>query len=291
MEMGGGWVLEVDIQDFFGSLDHHQLRTFLDQRVRDGVVRRTIDKWLAAGVLEGEELTYPDAGTPQGGVISPLLANIYLHEVVDKWFEKDVKPRLRGRAFMVRFADDLVMAFAAEKDARRVMAVLAKRLAKYGLTLHPDKTRLLCLRPLAGGEPPSPGSRSFDFLGFTHYWARSRRGRWVVQRKTAGSRFRRAVKRIHQWLRINRHQPVAWQHQQLVGKLRGHNNYFGIIGNFRALSRFRLEITRTWRKWLDRRSDKARMSWQRFGNLLRRYPLPAPVIRYRVWDLAANPCR
>jgi hypothetical protein len=113
----------------------------------------------------------------------------------------------------------------------------------------------------------------------------------VVQRKTAGSRFRRAVKRIHQWLRTNRHRPVAWQHQQLVAKLRGHNNYFGIIGNFRALSRLRLETTRAWRKWLDRRSDKARMSWQRFGNLLRRYPLPAPVIRYRVWDLAANPCR
>jgi group II intron reverse transcriptase/maturase len=291
MEMGGGWVLEVDIQSFFDSLDHHQLRSILDQRVRDGVVRRTIDKWLTAGVLEGEELTYPDAGTPQGGVISPLLANIYLHEVVDKWFEKDVKPRLRGRAFMVRFADDLVMAFAGERDARRVMAVLAKRLAKYGLILHPDKTRLFCFRPQAGDEPPSPGSRSFDFLGFTHYWARSRRGRWVVQRKTAGSRFRRAVTRIHQWLRTNRHQPVAWQHQQLVAKLRGHNNYFGIIGNFRALSRLRLETTRAWRKWLDRRSDKARMSWQRYENLLRRYPLPAPVIRYRVWDLAANPCR
>jgi group II intron reverse transcriptase/maturase len=169
MEMGGGWVLEVDIQSFFDSLDHHQLRSILDQRVRDGVVRRTIDKWLAAGVLEGAELTYPDAGTPQGGVISPLLANIYLHEVVDKWFEKDVKPRLRGRAFMVRFADDLVMAFAAEKDARRVMAALAKRLAKYGLILHPDKTRLLCFRPQAGDGPLTPGSRSFDFLGFTHY--------------------------------------------------------------------------------------------------------------------------
>ena len=180
--MGGGWVLEVDIKSFFDSISHAQLRGILDQRVRDGVLRRTIDKWLAAGVMEGTQVSHPDAGTPQGGVVSPLLANIYLHEVIDRWFKRDVKPRLVSRAFMVRFADDLVMVFATERDARRVWDVLPKQLGRYGLTLHPTKTRLLEFRPRVGGTtPPTNGDKgSFDLLGFTHYWARSRRGSWVV---------------------------------------------------------------------------------------------------------------
>jgi group II intron reverse transcriptase/maturase len=279
MAMGGGWVLEVDIKSFFDSLSHSQLRTILDQRVRDGVLRRTIDKWLAAGVMEGSELSHPDAGTPQGGVVSPMLANVYLHDALDKWFENDVRPRLRGRAFMVRFADDLVMVFSLESDARRVWDVLPRRLGKYGLTLHPTKTRLLYFRPPSvGTEPPlDTGKQSFDFLGFTHHWVRSRRGFWVVKQRTARSRFTRALKRASQWFRSVRHQPVTWQHQQLVKKLRGHDNYYGVIGNRDSLYRFRYELVRLWRKWLDRRSHKARMTWERFRRLLERYPLPSPV--------------
>jgi len=296
MGMGGAWILEVDIKSFFDSLSHSQLRCMLDQRVRDGVLRRTIDKWLAAGVMEESEWSQPDAGTPQGGVVSPCLANIYLHEVLDKWFEHDVAPRLRGRAFMVRFADDLVMAFSNETDARRVLDVLPKRLGRYGLTLHPTKTRLLSFRPPAGSERPSqPGSRSFDFLGFTHYWARTRQRKansWVVKRKTARSRFSRSLKRIAQWLRVHRHEPVAWQHKQLVRKLRGHYNYYGISGNFEGVARFRDEVVRAWRRWLDRRSFATRMSWERFRRaVLDRLPLPAPAVRRLVWDRAANPCR
>lgn len=290
MAMGGGWVLEVDIQSFFDSLSHSQLRSFLDQRVRDGVLRRTIDKWLAAGVMEGTEVSHPDAGTPQGGVISPLLANIYLHEVLDRWFEREVRPRLAGRAFMVRFADDLVMVFSSERDARRVWDVLPKRLGRYGLTLHPTKTRLLEFRPKPGGtRPTNGGKKSFDLLGFTHYWIRSRRGYWVVKQKTAGDRFGRAVKRVYEWCRRYRHAPVAWQHEHLERKLRGHDNYYGISGNYDALARFRHEVRGVWRKWLDRRSWKARMTWQRFQCLLERYPLPAPVVRHRLWPRAANP--
>jgi group II intron reverse transcriptase/maturase len=294
MAMGGGWVLEVDIKSFFDSLDHTQLRRILDQRVRDGVLRRTVDKWLAAGVMEGAEWNQPDAGTPQGGVVSPLLANIYLHEVIDTWFERDVKPRLRSRAFMVRYADDLVMAFSNETDARRVLDVLPKRLGKYGLTLHPTKTRLLEFRPWSGGDqPPSRGQRSFDFLGLTHYWGQSRRGSWVVKQKTAASRFSRALGRVAQWIRVHRHEPVGWQHQQLVRKLRGHDNYYGVVGNSDALYRFRRELLRTWRKWLDRRSAKARMSWERFQRVARqRFPFPAPVVTYQLWGgRAVNPCR
>jgi group II intron reverse transcriptase/maturase len=288
MEMGGGWVLEVDIKSFFDSLDHARLRSILDQRVRDGVLRRTIDKWLAAGVLEGTEWSQPDAGTPQGGVISPLLANIYLHDALDTWFATDVKPRLFGRSFMLRFADDVVMVFSNEKDARRVLAVLPKRLSKYGLTLHPTKTRLLHFRPGGEGQPPQPGGRSFEFLGFTHFWARSRRGSWVVMRRTAGSRFARAVKRIYDWFRRNRHRPIRWQHDHLVPKLRGHDGYYGIPGNARSLYRFRDEVKRAWMKWLGRRCN-ARMSWKRFRRVLDRFPLPAPVVRHWVWTGAANP--
>jgi len=289
--MGGGWVLELDITAFFDSLDHSRLRRILDQRVRDGVLRRTIDKWLAAGVLEGAELSHPDAGTPQGGVVSPCLANVYLHDALDVWFEKEVKPRLSGRAFMVRFADDAVMVFSNEKDARRVMEVLPKRLGSYGLTLHPTKTRLIHFRPPSAGreQPRASGKQSFDFLGFTHHWARSRRGFWVVKRKTASSRFGRALKRASEWFRSVRHRPVAWQHQKLVQKLRGHINYYGIAGNSEALCRFLYEVRRLWRKWLDRRSHKARMGWARFQRLQVRYPLPRPVVRRGLGYCAANP--
>jgi group II intron reverse transcriptase/maturase len=291
MAMGGGWVLELDITAFFDSLDHSRLRRILDQRVRDGVLRRTIDKWLAAGVMEGKELSHPDAGTPQGGVVSPCLANVYLHEALDTWFEKHVKPRLQGRGFMIRFADDAVMVFSEERDARRMMDVLPERLGLYGLTLHPTKTRLLHFRPPSAGcdQSRDTGKRSFDFLGFTHHWARSRRGSWVVKQKTASSRFGRALKRTSEWFRKVLHQPVAWQHEQLVRKLRGHDNYYGITGNFAALYRFRYEVRRLWRKWLDRRSDKARMTWERFRRVEARFPLPSPIRRFGPGHCVANP--
>jgi RNA-directed DNA polymerase len=281
-ELGGCWLVEVDIRKFFDTLDHAHLRTLLRQRVRDGVLLRLIDKWLQAGVLEGRELTYPEAGTPQGGVISPLLANVYLHYVLDVWFEQEVKPRLKGRAFLVRYADDFVMGFACVEDARRVLAVLPKRFGKYGLTIHPDKTRLVPFRrppsgstPAGSGSAPPPGS--FDFLGFTHFWSRSAKGFWVVKRKTAGSRFQRAVKKIAAWCRRNRHLPIGEQFQALWVKLRGHFQYYGgLIGNYRSLWNFRECVRRLWRKWLSRRSGRARLSWARMAELLERFILPLP---------------
>lgn len=285
MAMGGGWVLDVDIQAFFDNLDHTKLREILDQRVRDGVLRRAIDKWLKAGVLEDGELTYPKGGTPQGGVVSPLLANVYLHEVLDTWFHRDVLPRLRGTADLVRYADDFVMLFSEESDARRVLEVLPKRFARYGLTIHPEKTRLLSFgRPIGGdrgkgrdrrGERPG----TFDFLGFTHHWARSRRGYWVVKRKTARGRFNRALKTMESWCRLHRHRPIAEQHAALVAKLRGHYQYYGLTGNSRSLSRYLWKVERIWIRWLGRRSQKGRLSWEQFRGLLRRHPLPQPRVR------------
>src|SRR5882672_5725751 len=187
MKMGGGWVIEVDIRKYFDAIPHDQLREIIRQRVIDGVLIRLIGKWLNAGVLEDGELSAPESGTPQGGVISPLLANIFLHAVLDEWFEREVKPRLDSDAWLFRYADDAVIMFANEKDARRVYEVLPKRFAKYGLTLHPDKTRLIEFRrPGRGPKDSNPkGPATFDLLGFTHFWSVSRSGWWVVKRKTA----------------------------------------------------------------------------------------------------------
>jgi group II intron reverse transcriptase/maturase len=278
MGMAGGWVVEVDIRKFFDTLDHGHLREILRQRVRDGVLLRLIGKWLHAGVLEDGAVSYPDAGSPQGGVISPLLSNIYLHEVLDVWFEREVKPRLQGRAFLLRYADDFVLVFSCEGDARRVLEVLPKRFGKYGLALHPDKTRLVEFRR-PGRRPPSGdgsarGPGTFDLLGFTHFWALSRRGKWVVKRKTAPGRFGRALRRIAEWCRRHRHLPVEQQQQALAQKLRGHFGYFGITGNSEAINRFRELVIGVWRKWLGRRSQRAYMDWDRMHKLLERYPLP-----------------
>jgi group II intron reverse transcriptase/maturase len=291
MSMRGGWVLEVDIKSFFDTLDHGALRLFLDRRVTDGAVRRAIDKWLKAGVLEGEELSRPELGTPQGGVISPLLANIYLHEVLDRWFEADVRPRLRGQAFLVRYADDFVIAFAREDDARKVLDVLPKRLGKYGLTLHPDKTRLVNFtRPSYRDDDPGEGPGSFELLGFNHHWERSLKGYWVVKRTTMRSRFTRAIRAARQWCRLNRHRPVPEQCKALGQKLRGHYSYFGIIGNFEALARFAREVEKAWHKWLCRRSQRSYIPWPQFANLLKRHPLPRPrIVHSRPAAQSANP--
>lgn len=293
-EMDGGTVLEVDIESFFDTLDHQQLRDILRQRVTDGVVVRLIGKWLNAGVLDGGVMTRTRAGTPQGGVISPLLSNIYLHEVLDRWWVEQVLPRLKGKAHLVRYADDFVIMFADGEDARRVQDVLPKRFARYGLALHPEKTRLVQFRrPRSGkkrrdlddGDRPS----SFDFLGFTHYWGQSRKGRWIPKRKTAQKRFSRAMRRVNTWCRTHRHLSVAAQAKQLSLKLLGHYNYYGITGNSRALSRFYEAVRRVWMKWLGRRSQRGYLSSPVFVQLLRQHPLPRPRIVHSYLAVSANP--
>jgi len=284
MRIGGGWVLEVDIRAFFDTLNHSALRGFLDKRVSDGVLRRAIDKWLKAGVLESGVLTHPEEGTPQGGVVSPILANVYLHEVLDVWFEREVKPRLHGDATVIRYADDFVIVFEWEADARRMMEVLPKRFGKYGLALHPEKTKLLKFtrpRPTGGRDDDDDGPKSFDFLGLTHHWRRSRKGTMIVRQKTMRQRFTRGLMRLRAWCRQHRHAPIAWQHKLLAMKLRGHYNYYGLTGNYESLSRFADEVKRVWHKWLARRSQRANSDWEHFQRILRRYPLPRPRVRRR----------
>jgi group II intron reverse transcriptase/maturase len=282
MNMGGGWVLEVDIRKFFDTLDHAHLREFLRHRVRDGVLLRLIGKWLNAGVMEDGSVSYPESGSPQGGVISPLLANVYLHYVLDAWFKQEVQPRLAGRAFLIRYADDFVIAFSNESDARRVMDVLPKRFGKYGLTLHPEKTRLIEFKPPTDRRKPTGLPRTFDLLGFTHHWARSRKGSWVVKRQTSSKRLTRGLQAIADWCRRHRHLPIREQHQTLSQKLRGHCAYYGITGNSSSLSGFRMRVHRIWRYWLSRRNRKRSMTWDCFNRLLDRYPLPAAVAVHSV---------
>jgi RNA-directed DNA polymerase len=285
MKMAGKWVLELDIRRFFETLDHGHLRNIVRKRVRDGVLLRLIDKWLKAGVMEDGMIEYPEAGTPQGGCVSPSLANIYLHEVLDEWFTRQVAPRLVGRAVLIRYADDAVIIFEQERDARRVLDVLPKRLAKYGLRLHPEKTRLVDFRcPVKsagasyGSENARPRPGSFDLLGFTHCWATSRKGVWVVRQKTAKDRFQRALKRVADWCRRHRHEPVREQWAALKRKLLGHFGYFGITGNSRALHTFCYRVICVWRKWLSRRSQRAYLPWASMTRLLEHYPLPQPRI-------------
>jgi RNA-directed DNA polymerase len=289
MKMGGGWVIDLDIKSFFDTLDHGHLRSFLDKRVRDGVVRRMIGKWLKAGVMEEGRFFRPEAGTPQGGVVSPILANVYLHEVLDLWFEKEVGPRMRGRAHMVRYADDAVLVFEKEEDARRVLDVLPKRFGKYGLTVHPEKTRLVDFRgPRArgdqGGKP-----ETFSMLGFTLYWGKTRRGGRAVQLKTDRKRLARAVKRANAFCQAIRHRPVGWQAAKLTQKLVGHYAYYGVTGNYRALQHLRHLVVRVWHKWLARRSQKGYVTWARMQSILAHYPLPLPRVVHSVYARAANP--
>jgi len=295
MNTEGGWVLEVDISKFFDTLDHDHLRQLVQHRVRDGVLLRLIGKWLNAGVMESGQISYPEAGSPQGGVISPMLANVYLHYVLDTWFEQDVQPRLAGRAYLIRYADDFVIGFTDQQDAHRVKDVLPKRFERYGLSIHPEKTRLVRFnKPRDGdgssGKPEQSGNpESFDLLGFTHYWGRSRQGTWVVKRKTSDSRLSRGLRAIHQWCRDHRHEPLSEQQQALSQKLRGHCAYYGITGNSPCLSAFRLQVGRTWRYWLSRRNRQRGMTWDRFNQLLARYPLPAAVAIHSACRRAANP--
>jgi RNA-directed DNA polymerase len=283
------WVLDVDVRKYFDSIPHPQLRAILDQRVTDGVIRRMIDKWLNAGVLEDERLHFATEGTPQGGVISPILSNIFLHHVLDEWFEGEVRPRLRGNATLVRYADDFVMTFETHHDAKRVLEVLGKRFGRFGLTLHPDKTRFIDFRPQRrDGTHPDCKDPPFDFLGFTHTWGKSRNGKNVVRQVTAKSRFARALLAIKDWCQKNRHRPMREQRDRLSAVLAGHFAYYGITGNFRRLKQYRQEVMKTWHKWLERRTRGARLTWERFNAFLARHPLPRARItrRYANWNEA-----
>ena len=273
---GMRYIIDADIQNYFGSINHGMLREFLDLRVKDGVIRNMIDKWLKAGILEEGQLTYPDEGTPQGGIISPLLSNIFLHYVLDEWFSEEIQPRLKGRCFIVRYADDFVLGFENAEDANRVMKVLPKRFEKYDLHLHPEKTRIIDLNKNERGE------RSFDFLGFTHYMGKSRKGKTILKRKTSKKKFTNALVTMGEWLKRNRHNDLQEIINEINAKLRGHYNYYGITFNSRSIVKYYHQVKLLLQKWLNRRGGKPKWRWERFTKLVDQWqPLLKPKIYHK----------
>lgn len=268
------YVIDADIKNYFGSISHALLRDFLDKRVVDGVIRRIINKWLKAGVLEDKQLSYPRSGTPQGGLISPLLSNIYLHYVLDEWFIEQIQPLLKGKSSIVRYADDFVLCFSDFSDAKRVMQVLPKRFEKYSLELHPDKTKIVDLK-----SKREEGARSFDFLGFTHFLSKSTKGKLVLKRKTSSKKLRLALSKTQEWIKENRHRRLKEIIPELNTKLRGHYNYYGITFNSIGLNSYFEQVKRILHKWLNRRGGKAVWNWDRFNELIKVWiPLLKPKL-------------
>ena len=273
------WIVDADVSGFFDNINHDFLSSFIEKRVKDGGIRRLIGKWLNAGVLDAGEMIYPDKGTPQGGVASPMLANIFLHYVLDEWFVQDVQPRLKGKSFLIRFADDFIIGFEHEADARKVLEVLPKRFERFNLTIHPEKTKLVRFTQPSPKEKTEKENGTFDFLGFTHFWAKSLRGYWFIKRKTIGKRLRRFMKAIWEWCRENLHEPVKEQHKTLCSKLRGYYQYYGIRGNYKMLEVVFEHTERAWRRWLGRRCSKGYVSVEEFHGFYRKvFPLPKPRI-------------
>jgi hypothetical protein len=276
---------EADIVSFFDSLDRTERKKRLAVRVAAGSLVRLIGKCLHVGVLDGEAYGEPEWGPVQGSVLSPLLGNGYLHYGLDLWFETKVKPRLQGKATLIRSGDDCIIGFAREDDAHRVLAVLGKRLGRFGLSLHPDKTRLVPFRRPPQAQQSGKGPATCDVLGCTFYWTRTRTGYWRMGCKTRRASLRRAKQALDDWCRRHRHQPVEAQHAALGRRLRGHCNSFGVRGNFQCLLRLVEATKRAWSKWRCRRSQRTRLTWERCTDLLRQRPLPRPRITVRIWGV------
>jgi len=281
LKLNIGWIVSADITGLFDNIDHGHLREIIKRRVNDGGILRLIGKWLNAGVMEEEILSYPGKGTPQGGVISPLLSNIFLHHVLDTWYVKEVNPRMKGRCFIIRWADDFIIGCELESDAERIMEVLPKRFNRFGLALHPEKTAVIPFKK-PNSKETGKGKGTFDFLGFTFYWSKSRRGYWVIKKKTIGKRLARFMKGLWQWCRENRHEPIKEQYKELCMKLRGYYQYHGVRSNYKALEAVFEHAERAWRFWLSRRSHKGGISWEKFEAIRSSYPFPKPRIVHNI---------
>jgi group II intron reverse transcriptase/maturase len=274
------WVLDADIRNFFGQLDQVWLRKFLQHRIADKRVLRLVDKWLAAGIIEEGQWSATEEGSPQGASASPLFANVYLHYVLDLWVDWWRRRRAHGDVIVVRWADDFIVGFEHEEDARRFLAELHDRFAKFGLELHPDKTRLIEFGRKAWRDRQRRGlgkPETFDFLGFTHICARSRSGRFWIRRITIAKRVRAKLKAVNEQLKQRRHLPIPVQGQWLRSVVQGHLAYYAVPGNTDAVSAFRFHVTQHWYRALRRRSQRTRVNWKRMNRIATRWLPPVQV--------------
>lgn len=270
-----GRVVEADIKGFFDNIDHERLLKMLGERIDDKALLRLIGKWLKAGVLDTNgEVIHPAAGTPQGGIVSPILANIYLHYCLDEWFQHVVKKHCRGEACLIRYADDFVCAFEREGDAERFYQVLGKRLEKFGLELSAEKTRVIAFDRQSKRE-------GFEFLGFEFRWGKDRQGKAHLKRRTSRKKLRNSLDRFTEWCRQKRHWPIKDWFKELKPKLQGYYNYYGVSGNYASLQQFFGEAMQILRKWLNRRSQRKSYSWEGFRALIEHFQVPRPSIRPR----------
>jgi RNA-directed DNA polymerase len=268
------YVVEADIKGYFNNINHDWLMRMLELRIDDQPFLRIIKKWLKAGVLETDgTVAHPVTGSPQGGVISPILANVYLHYVLDLWFEKVVKKHCRGEARLARYADDWICAFQYQEDAERFFRVVKLRLKKFGLELSPEKSRIIQFSRFHGSQA------HFEFLGMEFRWGKDRSGKAYLHRCTARKKFRKSVKAFTDWCRISRHLPLGKFFERVKTRLRGYYNYYGMPGNYEALGRFRFIMMQTLHKWLNRRSERRSYNWQGFNQLLQHFQLPQPKVR------------
>jgi group II intron reverse transcriptase/maturase len=294
------WVLDADIRDFFTNLDHTWLEKFLEHRIADQRVLRLIRKWLSAGVIENGEWSQTEQGAPQGASVSPLLANVYLHYVFDLWVQWWRRRYAHGDVIIVRFADDFIVGFEYQEDAQRFLYDLRERFAKFGLELHPDKTRLIEFGRYAAERRRARGlgkPETFDFLGFTHICARMRDGRFWVRRITISKRMRTKLRAVKDQLLRRRYQPIPEQGRWLASVVRGHRAYYAVPGNRAAVATFRTQVTRHWHEALQRRSQRTRINWTRMNRLATRWLPPARVMhpfpdtRFRVRTQGRSPVR
>src|SRR5690348_1810471 len=286
-----GWVLEADLKNFFGSLDHGWVLQFVQHRIGDPRLISLIRRWLKAGVLEDGVVTPSEMGTPQGGSISVLLSNVYLHYVLDLWFERVAKPRLRGEAYLVRYIDDFVVCFQYRDDALRLQDALGKRLGKFGLALEPTKTKLVEFGRFAQRHAGKHGRKrpeTIYFLGFTLYCTRNRKGNFKVGMRTEKSRLRRSLTSLQELMRRTRHHAISDQVGDINAALRGHYAYYGVAGNLRSLAKVYQAVERYWRRMLCSRSrDGGRLTWDRFNQIKQRNPLLRPKLRLPHRELQA----
>jgi group II intron reverse transcriptase/maturase len=281
------FVVEADIKGFFDHLQHDKLLEMLERRINDGALLRLVRKWLKAGILEEDgRVLHPELGTPQGGVISPMLANVYLHYVLDLWFEQEVRKGNRGQSRLFRFADDFVACFEYRHEAAAFERALKERLAQYGLEVAPDKTKMIRF-----GRNGGPYNGRFDFLGFEYRWEPDRKGRPTVKRRTARKKLQGAVQRMGDWLRTHRHHKLSQLMTTLKAKLRGHWNYYGVIGNSQSLNQYYYLSSKLLFKWLNRRSQKRSYTWPAFHRLLKRYETPQPRIVEQGRKSLIEPCQ